>query len=197
MNEGWASYWHETLYMQDDRIKGHEVDFSRVNAGVTAMPRVGLNPYALGMHMFCFLENMADKGRISSEYRRLRDRNRRSTYDNGAGHGRDFIFNIRRTYCDSMFVADYITQDFIDEHKLFVAGRKLNEQRMTWQYYVKSRSAEDYRDMVLDSLYHPPAIEFETTPENHLHWQASFARWRLNCSPAAKNRQPGRYRTTR
>jgi stage V sporulation protein R len=68
MNEGWASYWHETLFMQDDRIKGHEVDFSRVNAGVTAMPRVGLNPYALGMRFFYFLEEMADKGRISWEY---------------------------------------------------------------------------------------------------------------------------------
>ena len=71
MNEGWASYWHETLYMQDDRIQGHEVDFARVNAGVTAMPRVGLNPYALGMRLFYFLEEMAEKGRISWEYQHL------------------------------------------------------------------------------------------------------------------------------
>ena len=56
MNEGWASYWHETLFLQDDRINGHEVDFARVNAGVTAMPRVGLNPYALGMRMFYHIE---------------------------------------------------------------------------------------------------------------------------------------------
>jgi spore cortex formation protein SpoVR/YcgB (stage V sporulation) len=65
MNEGWASYWHETLFMNDDRIKGHEVDFARVNAGVTAMPRVGLNPYALGMRLFYFLEEMAEKGKVS------------------------------------------------------------------------------------------------------------------------------------
>ena len=174
LNEGWASYWHEQLFLSDDRISGHEIDFARVHAKVTSMRRIGLNPYALGMHMFCFLENMADKGRISSEYRRLRDRTRRDAYDNGAGRGREFIFNVRRTYCDSMFVADYLTQDFIDAHKLFVAGRKLNEQRMTWQYYVKSRKAEDYRDMVLDSLYHPPIIEFETTEENHLHLHHLF-----------------------
>ena len=168
LNEGWASYWHEQLFLNDDRISGHEIDFARVHAKVTSMRRIGLNPYALGMHMFCFLENMADKGRISTEYRRLQDRTRRATFDRDVGKGRDFIFNIRRTYCDSMFVADYITQDFVDEHKLFVAGRKLNEQRMSWQYYVKSRRAEDYRDMVLESLYHPPTVEFETPPENHL-----------------------------
>ena len=64
MNEGWASYWHEILFLQDDRISGHEVEFARVNSGVTSMPRVGLNPYALGMRLFYYLEEMADKGQI-------------------------------------------------------------------------------------------------------------------------------------
>jgi len=48
MNEGWASYWHEKLFLADDRIKGHEIAFSRINAKVTAISRVGLNPYAIG-----------------------------------------------------------------------------------------------------------------------------------------------------
>jgi stage V sporulation protein R len=29
---------------------------------------------------------------------------------------------------------------------------------MTWEYYVKSRKAADYREMLLDALYHPPHI---------------------------------------
>lgn len=45
---------------------------------------------------------------------------------------------------------------------------------MTWEYYVKSRKADDYRNMVLDSLYHPPTIQFEVTPANHLHLQHLF-----------------------
>ena len=174
LNEGWASYWHENLFLSDDRIRGHEIDFARVHAKVTSMRRVGLNPYALGMRLFCFLERMADKGRISSDYHRLRDRNKRETFDTDSGKGLDFIFNIRETYCDSMFVADYLTQDFVNEHELFVAGRRLNEERMTWEYYVKSRKADDYRNMVLDSLYHPPTIQFEVTPDNHLHLQHLF-----------------------
>lgn len=174
LNEGWASYWHEKLFLNDDRICGHEIDFARVHAKVTSMRRIGLNPYALGMHMFGFLEKIADKGRVSSEYNRLQDKTRRESFDRKTGRGRDFIFNIRKTYCDSMFIADYITQDFVDEHELFVAGRKFNEQRMTWQYYVKSRKAEHYRDMVLESLYHPPTIEFEATAANYLHLQHLF-----------------------
>ena len=32
---------------------------------------------------------------------------------------------------------------------------------MTWEYYVKSRKAEDYRQMLLENLYHPPHIEID------------------------------------
>ena len=64
MNEGWASYWHEHLFLQDDRIDGHEVDFARTHAGVTSMPRVGLNPYALGLRLFYHIKSMTDKGKV-------------------------------------------------------------------------------------------------------------------------------------
>jgi len=174
LNEGWASFWHEERFLHDNRIRGHEIDFAAVNAKVTSMRRVGLNPYALGMRLFSFVESLADRGRISIDYDRLRDRDKRKTFDSGSGKGRDFIFNIRKTYCDSMFISDFINQDFVDEHQLFVAGRRLNEARMTWEYYVKSRRAEDYREMVLDSLYHPPAMEFEVTDDNHLHLKHLF-----------------------
>ena len=43
-NEGWASFWHERLFLQDKRIRGHEVDFARTHAMVTSLPAVGLNP---------------------------------------------------------------------------------------------------------------------------------------------------------
>jgi stage V sporulation protein R len=158
LNEGWASYWHEKLFLQDDRIGGHEVDYSIVNARVTSMPRVGLNPYALGMRLFDYLEDKANKGKISFDYMLLSDRNKRTKYDTEAGLGRKFIFAVRENYADSMFINSFVDQDFVDLHKLFVVGKRLNKERMTWQYYVKSRKAEDYKAMVSDSLYHPPSI---------------------------------------
>ncbi|MFH1137150.1 MAG: SpoVR family protein [Pseudomonadota bacterium] len=158
MNEGWASYWHEKLFFQDDRIKGHEIEFARVNAGVTAMPRVGLNPYALGMRLFEFIRELADKGRYSLEFRKLRDSRARDGFDSGRGDGDGFIFQIRENLCDFSFVNTFVDQDFINKNKLFVAGRRLDQARMVWQYYVKSRKAEDYRRMIMDMLYHPPLI---------------------------------------
>ncbi|MFZ1986667.1 MAG: SpoVR family protein [Desulfatitalea sp.] len=161
MNEGWASYWHEVLYLQDDRIKGHEVDFARVNAGVTAMPRVGLNPYALGMRLFYAIEEWADQGRLTWDFQRLSNAHQRDKYNGALGRGREYIFSVRENLSDFTFINQFINQDFVTQNKLFVAGRRLNESKMVWEYYVKSRSSEAYRQMLLDGLYHPPHITLD------------------------------------
>lgn len=166
MNEGWASYWHEILFLQDDRIKGHEVDFARVNAGVTALPRVGLNPYALGMRLFYDIKEKADKGKYSIGFERIFDIDERRRFDRRTGQGQDFIFKVRENFGDFTFINTFVDQDFVDRHKLFVSGKRLNHERMVWEHYVKSRKAEDYRRMLEDALYHPPHITVD--PEKNI-----------------------------
>jgi len=158
MNEGWASYWHEKLFLEDDRIRGHEVEFARIHAKVTSLPRVGLNPYALGMRLFQFIEEGADRGIYSQDYRRIRDAHLRKHYDRKEGAGLPYIFSVREDLSDFLFLQFFLDQDFVDRHRLFVAGKRFNNQRMSWQYFVKTRSAEAYLAMVRDSLYHPPYI---------------------------------------
>lgn len=168
LNEGWASYWHENLFLSDDRIGGHEVDFAVINAKVTSMPRVGLNPYALGMRLFYYLEEQAENGKISYDYQRIADRETRKKYSSGTGNGRNFIFDVRENFCDAMFINTFIDQDFIDLHKLFVVDKRLNKERMTWEYYVKSKKAKHYKRMIADSLYHPPALTINVDDDNSL-----------------------------
>ncbi len=158
LNEGWASYWHENLFMKDDRIRGNEVSYARVNAKVTALTRVGINPYALGMRLYAYLEEAADKGKISYDFQRLSDADQRRQYDRHTGDGRAFVFSIRENFNDFSFINTFVDQGFIDAYKLFVVGRRLNRQKGVWEYFVKSRKADDYKKMLLDSLYHPPYI---------------------------------------
>jgi len=176
MNEGWASYWHETLFMGDNRIKGHEVDFAKVNAGVTAMPKVGLNPYALGMRLLYHIEEMENRGCYSLEYDLIKDEIKQKAYDADLSIGRERIFSIRENLCDFTFINTYIDQEFMQRHKLFVTGKRLNSQRKSWEYYVKSRSADAYRDMVVDTLYHPPGIKVnvEKTNQGPLYLEHTF-----------------------
>lgn len=176
MNEGWASYWHEVLFLQDDRINGHEVDFARVDAKVTSLPRVGLNPYALGKRMFSEIEEKSDKGKYSFEFHNLLDAESRKTFDASTGNGKDYIFKVRENFCDFMFINTFVDQDFINRYKLFVAGKRINPEKRVWEYYVWSRKAEDYRQMLLDSLYHPPHIQVdpEKNGENTLYLVHTF-----------------------
>lgn len=166
MNEGWASYWHEILFMKDDRIQGHEVDFARVNAKVTAMPRVGLNPYALGMRLFYFIEEMADKGRFSIRFERIKDVEERNKFDMGSNNGRNFIFQVREDFSDFSFINTFLEDDFILENKLFVTGKRLKRAKGVWEHYVKNRDPEVYRNMLLESLYHPPHVEIDEEKGN-------------------------------
>lgn len=158
MNEGWASYWHEYLFMRDDRICGHEADYAKINAGVTALPKVGLNPYALGMRLFQHIEEMEDKGCYTFDYLKEHDEVRRRDWNRKKNTGLDYIFSIRENLNDFTFINTFVDQEFVDHHKLFVAGKRFNQQRMTWQYYIRSKKARDYREMVTNTLYHPPEI---------------------------------------
>ncbi|MDG5815313.1 SpoVR family protein [Chitinispirillales bacterium ANBcel5] len=158
MNEGWASYWHENLFLSDDRIKGHEVDFAKLHAGIASMPRVGLNPYALGIRIFQYIEELGDKGKYSMAYDKLSNRKERNDFDASEGRGRELIYDVCRNLSDSLFIDTFVDQEFVNKHNLFVAGKKLNQSRMVWEYYVKSRKAEQYRQMLQEQLYHPPYI---------------------------------------
>ena len=131
------------------------------------MPRVGLNPYALGMRLFDYIEDLADKGKYSIAFKRLLNAKQRQDFDAKTGRGNDFIFKIRENLNDFMFINTFIEQDFVNRYKLFVVGRRLNHARGVLEYYVKSRKAEDYRRMLLDGLYHPPHITIDQSKANN------------------------------
>lgn len=158
-NEGWSSYVHEMLFMQDDRMKGHEVDFARVNSGVVALPKVGLNPYAIGMRLYEYIRELGDKGRYSREFMSLLDEEGRKSFNKKTSNGKDLIFKIRKNLSDFQLLNTYITDDFMKKYDLCVVGARINKDRGTIEYYIKSRKLKDYKDQILDYLPHPPCIE--------------------------------------
>lgn len=171
LNEGWASYWHDKLFTADDRIKGFETAYAKINAGVTSISRVGLNPYAIGLRLFEHIKELADKGRLNYNFQKIDLKEERENYDTHQGKGMQTIFTIRRLFSDFSLINTFISQDFIDRYDLFVVGKRLDENRGVYQYYVKSRRADDYKQMLIDSLYHPPYINvnLHKTSENNLY----------------------------
>jgi len=158
MNEGWASYWHDKLFRADERIVGHEVGYGVLNAGVTSLSRVGLNPYAIGIRLIEYVEDLANKGKMTNEYQKLVLADDKKKFDLKTGKGKKAIFSLRENFSDFMLINTFVTQEFVDKHNLFVVGKRPNPAEGTIEYYVKSRKAEDYKKMLIDSLYHPPVV---------------------------------------
>jgi len=166
INEGWASYWHDELFRKDERIKGHEIMYAKINAGVTSVSRIGLNPYAIGLRLFQYIRKMADEGRLNYQFQFEKDRAKRQMFDQKLDQGKDFIFKVRQNFSDFVLLNTFIDQDFVTDYDLFVVGKRLNEERGTYEYYIKSRKSEDYKNMMINSLYHPPFITVDTEKSN-------------------------------
>ena len=163
-NEGWASLWHERLFLTDERIKGHGVAYAIVNSDVLVAPRIGFNPYIIGKYLFEFIEELASKGKLSYGFQLIKDAETRENFDQKLGPdcGKKMLFEARRNFNDYLlvnFLSDDDFQDFVNRYNLFVAGARLSEKRFGFaEFYIKSRLGREYRKMLNKSLYHPPYI---------------------------------------
>ncbi len=171
INEGWASYWHDELFRKDNRIKGHEVGYAKLNAGVTSISRIGLNPYAIGLRLIQHIEQLANKGKMQYNFQNLEIASEREAFNNNDNKGKETIFKLRKQFSDFTLINTFVSQDFCDDHNLFVVGQRNNPERGTTQYYVKSRKAEDYKQMLISSLIHPVQISVNEakTSDNNLY----------------------------
>jgi len=171
INEGWASYWHDTLFRSDSRIVSHESEYASINAKVTSLNRIGLNPYAVGLRLVQYVEALANKGKLNYNFQKINNSEIRENYNLNTNKGKETIFDLRKIFSDFTLINTFVDQEFVDLHNLFVVGKRINEQKGTYEYYVKSRKAKDYKKMLIDSLYHPPHIEvdLEKTNEHNLY----------------------------
>ncbi len=176
INEGWASYWHDTLFRNDDRIKGHESEYAVINSKVTSISRVGYNPYAIGLRLIQYVESLAESGKLSREYQLIKNSIKRDDFNKNTGKGKSAIFDMRSNFSDFMLINTFVDQDFVDLHKLFVVGERINQQRGTIEYYVKSRKSEDYKQMLISNMYHPPfvTVDIQNTDDNKLYLKHHF-----------------------
>lgn len=165
-NEGWASFWHERLYLTDERIASHTTDYGIVNSWVTSIPQFGINPYATGKCLFEFIEDLARKGKLTRDYQLTKGFHERKRYDKelGEAYGRQVLLEARKYLNDERlinFLSEEDFQDFVNSYKLWIAGVRPHKTR--WdiaEIYIKSKSGKEYRKRLNRMLYHPPVIDF-------------------------------------
>jgi stage V sporulation protein R len=147
MNEGWAVYWHSTLMTQKVLNDAEVIDYADHHSG-TLGGSGSTNPYKLGYYLFKDIEERWNKGKFGPEYDRCSDFRERAAWDRRLGLGREKIFEVRRIYNDVTFIDTFLTEEFCQEHKLFVYQFDLDKD----QYVVASREFRKIKQQLLTQL---------------------------------------------
>lgn len=148
MNEGWASYWHSTIMINQGLTGADIVNYCDHHSGTMASSPTQLNPYKVGIELFRNIEDRWNRGAFGREYDECDDHLRRKNWDTGAGLGREKIFEVRKIHNDLTFIDEFLTLDFVREHKFFRFG--YNEHSEV--YEIESREFPKVKQQLLQSL---------------------------------------------
>ena len=119
MNEGWATYWHSKLMTEHFLEASEIVDYAEQHSGVVHMPAGGFNPYKIGVELFKDIERRWNRGQHGAEWERMEALGERERFDDKSMKGREKIFEVRRIYNDVNFVDEFLTQEFVDRHRMY------------------------------------------------------------------------------
>ncbi len=149
MNEGWASYWHSKI-MTEYAADGNEIiDYADRNASVLSSGGGRqLNPYKLGVELYRYIEDRWNKGQFGKEWEDCDSMEERRHWDRRLGLGRKKIFEVRALYNDVTFIDEFLTPDFVMEHRLFTYAWSNRNDR----FEIDSREFKAIKEKLLFKL---------------------------------------------
>jgi stage V sporulation protein R len=148
MNEGWASYWHSTIMIRDGVTSADIINYADHHSGTMASSPTQLNPYKVGIELFRDIEDRWNRGAFGREYEECDDHRQRRRWDKQLGQGREKIFEVRRIHNDLTFIDEFLTLDFVRDHKLFRFGYNPGSEA----YEIESREFPKVKQQLLQSL---------------------------------------------
>lgn len=148
MNEGWASYWHSTIMIRQGLTAADVVNYCDHHSGTLASSPTQLNPYKVGIELFRDIEDRWNRGAFGRDYEDCDDYQQRRRWNTDAGLGREKIFEVRQIHNDLTFIDEFLTLDFVREHKLFRFGYNPGADA----YEIESREFPVVKQQLLQSL---------------------------------------------
>ncbi|MSR74627.1 MAG: SpoVR family protein [Planctomycetes bacterium] len=162
MNEGWASYWHRKLMVDDVLTDDEVVDYADTVAGTLAEGQ-SLNPYKLGLELFLDIEARWNSGRHGKDFEACDDMAQRDAWEKAEGRGLEQIFFARAVHDDVTFLDAYLTEDFCHRHKLFVYRR----DPRTHKKELVTREFAKVKEELLTNIVNGGAPVIEAVDLNH------------------------------
>jgi stage V sporulation protein R len=148
MNEGWATYWHSRLMTQHFLEAREIVHYADQHSGVVHMPPGGFNPYKIGVELFKDIERRWDTGQHGPDWERLEGLGDKAAFNDGSLRGRQKIFEVRAIYNDVSFIDEFLTEEFVEKHKMYQHKR----DPQTGEIKVVSRDFNRVKQTLLHHL---------------------------------------------
>ncbi len=148
MNEGWATYWHSKLMTQHFLEAKEIIHYADQHSGVVHMPPGGFNPYKIGVEMFKDIERRWDRGQHGHDWEAIDSLGAKAAYDDKSMKGRAKIFEVRRIYNDVSFIDEFLTEDFVEKHKMY----RYQKDPQTGELKVVSRDFDRVKQTLLHHL---------------------------------------------
>src|SRR5687767_3899466 len=123
-------------------------DYADRNAGVMATSPGQLNPYKLGVELYRHIEDRWNKGQFGREWEECENLDFKRSWDMQLGLGRQKIFQVRSLYNDVTFIDEFLTPEFVMQHKLYTFGYS----GKSGQYEIESRQFEQVKQKLLFQL---------------------------------------------
>ncbi|HLO42058.1 MAG TPA: SpoVR family protein [Phycisphaerales bacterium] len=148
MNEGWATYWHSKLMTQHFLEAREIVHYADQHSGVVHMPPGGFNPYKIGVELFKDIERRWDRGQHGAAWESLDTLGAKERWDDKSMKGREKIFEVRRIYNDVSFIDEFLTEEFVEKHKMY----RYQRDPQTGELKVVSRDFHRVKQTLLHHL---------------------------------------------
>ncbi len=128
VNEGWASYWHEKIMRRlfEERYLTPEEHgtYAKYHAAVLTFNPFKMNPYLIGKRIIEDIKERWDKGRFGKQWRECEDEYELQNWDTGLNKGAEKILKVRKLYSDRMLIEHFLTDEIINELKLYIYQKR-------------------------------------------------------------------------
>jgi stage V sporulation protein R len=132
MNEGWAMYWEKkimTELFRERAVKGI-IEYARIFSGVCyPRPYYQRNPYHLGYHLWCHIEELYRHGKVSLAYFEETDLEKKKQWSVPSDVDPiEAMEELVRTVTDYEFLRRFLTPELVHEFHLNRIDRRMAER---------------------------------------------------------------------
>lgn len=158
MNEGFATYWHETvmrrLFNEGLMNSEEHAEYNFTNAYVKAKNPFSMNPYLIGSEIWYNIQDRWDKGRFGDDYLEETNMKAKKEWDTKAMLGKEKILEVLRTHNDWFFMQNFLTNELVRDLELYIYVKQKDPFQHMERIVVTDKQVEEIRDLIIKSFSH-------------------------------------------